>query len=86
MDAVITSPTTNAKLRAWVDEMTALCRPDQVVWTDGTQQEYDSLCEMMVELRNLRPPQPEETSELLSRSLASFRRRSGRGSDLHMLH
>ena len=49
MDAVMASPTTNAKLRAWVDEMTALCRPDQVVWTDGTQQEYDRLCQMMVD-------------------------------------
>ena len=49
MDAVIASPTTNAKLRAWVDEMTALCRPDQVVWNDGTQQEYDRLCQMMVD-------------------------------------
>ena len=49
MDAVIASPTTNAKLRAWVDEMAALCRPDQVVWNDGTQQEYDRLCQMMVD-------------------------------------
>ena len=49
MDAVIASPTTNAKLRAWVDEMTALCKPDEVVWTDGTQQEYDRLCQMMVD-------------------------------------
>ncbi|HWJ19374.1 MAG TPA: phosphoenolpyruvate carboxykinase (GTP), partial [Geobacterales bacterium] len=45
----MTSPTTNAKLRAWVDEMTALCRPDHVVWTDGTQKEYDQLCQMMVD-------------------------------------
>src|SRR5208337_4734209 len=49
MDAVMTSPTTNAKLHAWVDEMTALCKPEQVVWTDGTQQEYDQLCQMMVD-------------------------------------
>ena len=49
MDAVIASPTTNAKLRAWVDEMAALCRPDQVVWCDGSQQEYDRLCQMMVD-------------------------------------
>ncbi len=39
----------NAKLRAWVEEMTALCRPDSVYWCDGSQQEYDGLCEQMVE-------------------------------------
>ncbi len=49
MDAVIDGPTTNARLNAWVDEMTALCRPDRVVWTDGSQQEYDGLCQMMVD-------------------------------------
>jgi len=49
MDAVMASPTTNAKLRAWIDEMTALCRPDEVQWIDGTQQEYDRLCQTMVD-------------------------------------
>ncbi|MEZ5786516.1 MAG: phosphoenolpyruvate carboxykinase (GTP) [Xanthobacteraceae bacterium] len=49
MDAVAISPTTNANLRAWVAEMAALCKPDQVVWADGTQEEYDRLCQMMVD-------------------------------------
>jgi phosphoenolpyruvate carboxykinase (GTP) len=40
---------TNTRLRAWVDEMVALCKPDQVHWCDGSQQEYDQLCEQMVE-------------------------------------
>lgn len=39
----------NAKLRAWVEEMTVLCRPDSVYWCDGSQDEYDRLCEQMVE-------------------------------------
>jgi len=39
----------NAKLRAWVEEMTVLCRPDSVHWCDGSQEEYDRLCEQMVE-------------------------------------
>src|SRR6266480_1038702 len=39
----------NAKLRAWVGEMSALCQPDRVHWCDGTQEEFQALCEEMVE-------------------------------------
>jgi len=38
----------NTKLRGWVEEMVALCKPDQVHWCDGSQAEYDLLCEQMV--------------------------------------
>ena len=38
----------NRKLHAWVEEMVALCQPDAVHWCDGSQEEYDSLCEQMV--------------------------------------
>ncbi|MBA2679241.1 MAG: phosphoenolpyruvate carboxykinase, partial [Ktedonobacteraceae bacterium] len=40
---------TNTKLRRWVEKMTELCKPDQVHWCDGSQEEYDHLCEQMVE-------------------------------------
>jgi phosphoenolpyruvate carboxykinase (GTP) len=39
---------TNERLRAWVEEMAILCRPDQVYWCDGSQAEYDRLCDEMV--------------------------------------
>ena len=39
----------NQKLIAWVRETTALCQPDSVRWCDGSQEEYDSLCQEMVE-------------------------------------
>jgi len=40
--------TTNKALISWVDEMTALCRPDSVFWCDGSEEEYQMLCELMV--------------------------------------
>jgi phosphoenolpyruvate carboxykinase (GTP) len=43
------APTSNAKLLAWVREMAALCTPDQVVWSDGSDAERDRLCEQMVQ-------------------------------------
>jgi phosphoenolpyruvate carboxykinase (GTP) len=42
------APTRNKKLLAWVNDMAALCKPDKVVWADGSEAEYDRLCEAMV--------------------------------------
>ncbi len=42
-------PTNHSKLVTWVDEMAAMCKPDQVVWADGSQEEYDRLCQLMVD-------------------------------------
>ncbi len=41
--------TTNQKLLQWVDEIALLCKPDNIHWCDGSQAEYDSLCELMVQ-------------------------------------
>ncbi|MDX2225183.1 MAG: phosphoenolpyruvate carboxykinase (GTP) [Rhodospirillaceae bacterium] len=45
--------TRNAKLLALVEQMTALCKPDRVHWCDGSQAEYDALCEQMVKAGTL---------------------------------
>ncbi len=37
------------KLREWVQEAVALCKPDQVYWCDGSQAEYDEMCNVLVD-------------------------------------
>ena len=38
----------NTRLRKWVEQVVALCKPDQVHWRDGSQAEYDRLCGQLV--------------------------------------
>jgi len=38
----------NKKLIQWVKETAELCRPSSIHWCDGSQEEYDVLCQQMV--------------------------------------
>lgn len=42
-------PVINQALLDWVTEAAALCQPDRIYWCNGSQEEYDRLCEEMVE-------------------------------------
>jgi len=38
----------NQKLLKWIDECIALCKPDKIHWCDGSQEENDDLCGLLV--------------------------------------
>ncbi len=59
----------NTKLRNWVKKIVALCKPDQVHWCDGSQEEYNHLCRQMVELGTFIRLNPEKRpNSFLARS------------------
>jgi phosphoenolpyruvate carboxykinase (GTP) len=45
----ITVPTKHERLLAWVQEVAALTRPDHIHWCDGSAEEYENLCQALVD-------------------------------------
>jgi phosphoenolpyruvate carboxykinase (GTP) len=54
MTEITAPPTTNQKLVEWVEEVAALTQPDSIHWCDGSAEEYDALCQQMVEAGTFR--------------------------------
>jgi len=48
----------HARLIAWVAEMVALCKPAEVVWCDGSDAEYQRLCQQLVIAGTFKPLNP----------------------------
>jgi phosphoenolpyruvate carboxykinase (GTP) len=43
------APAANQKLLTWVEEIAALTQPDAIHWCDGSAEEYDRLCQLLVD-------------------------------------
>src|SRR6476659_3219854 len=43
------APTKNAKLLSWVEEVATLSQPESIHWCDGSAEEYDRLCQQLVD-------------------------------------
>lgn len=49
MTQATSAPTTNHLLLEWVEEIRNMCRPDNLVWCDGSDAEFQTLAQMMVD-------------------------------------
>ncbi len=59
----------NDAVKNWVAEMADLLKPDDIHWCDGSQEEYDSMCEKLVEAGTFIRLNPEKRpNSFLSRS------------------
>jgi phosphoenolpyruvate carboxykinase (GTP) len=52
------APTTNRKLIDWVDHWAEILQPDRVYWCDGSEAEYEQLCQQLVESGTFTPLDP----------------------------
>ena len=52
--------TANSKLKAWVEEVRAMCRPERVVWCDGSAAEHQDMLRKLVQSGTAIPLDPKQ--------------------------
>ncbi|MBA3874817.1 MAG: phosphoenolpyruvate carboxykinase (GTP), partial [Anaerolineae bacterium] len=68
-DTVVPDYVQHERLRNWVTEMAAHLQPDNIHWCDGSQEEYDAVCNSLVESGTfIRLNQAKRPNSFLSRS------------------
>jgi len=55
-----TPPVSHRRLLAWVEDLKILCQPSEVVWCDGSDEEWHRLCDMLVEAGTFRQLNPDK--------------------------
>ena len=58
LDLQVPAHVKHARLIAWVADMVALCKPERIHWCDGSQEEYERLCQQLVDAGTFRKLNP----------------------------
>ncbi len=66
--------TRHPRLLQWIDQIDALTQPDRIQWCDGSQAEWDSLCEELVKAGawNKQSPGPELPERIVEATRAKY--------------
>ena len=85
MNTTASAPTTNERLLAWVEEVAALTEPDDIHWCDGSAEEYDSLCQALVDAGTFEKLSDAKRPELLPGAVGPGRRGARGRPHVHLL-
>ena len=76
---IFTMSTTHEAAKKWVEEIAQLCQPDSIYWCNGSQEENDELCNMMVEKGTFIKLNPEKRPGFLRENGGKWPKRRKRG-------